>query len=217
MDADSTGTHALGLRFPVQYVIRPRTAEYPDYRGYAGQSRPVRSSPGDEIVVLPSGRRTTVERIDTADGELAVAQRPQRDADPGRRRRRLAWRHHRLGADAPEPIDDFDATVCWLADKASASRRAPAAQARHQHHAGHRRHARGAVRRAALTSEPSPESLELNDIGGSRCGWPSRSGRRLRSEPAHRSLPADRPRRRQHPRRRPGRRRAGFGRGRYRV
>ena len=30
--------HRAAFRFPVQYVIRPRTPEYPDYRGYAGRS-----------------------------------------------------------------------------------------------------------------------------------------------------------------------------------
>lgn len=74
VDADSSGTHSLGLRFPVQYVIRPRTAEYPDYRGYAGQIAAGSVAPGDEVAVLPSGIRTSVERIDTPDGELAVAQ-----------------------------------------------------------------------------------------------------------------------------------------------
>ena len=58
----------VGLRFPVQYVIRPRTAEFPDYRGYAGQIATGTVAVGDEVVVLPSGTRTTIEAIDTADG-----------------------------------------------------------------------------------------------------------------------------------------------------
>ena len=63
------------LRFPVQYVIRPRSDELPDYRGYAGRVAAGTVRPGDEVVVLPSGRRTTVTGIDTADGprEVAVA------------------------------------------------------------------------------------------------------------------------------------------------
>ncbi|MFS9605833.1 sulfate adenylyltransferase, partial [Klebsiella pneumoniae] len=65
--------HRVGLRFPVQYVIRPRTAEFLDYRGYAGQVAAGSVVPGDEVVILPSGTRTTVTRIDTADGELDVA------------------------------------------------------------------------------------------------------------------------------------------------
>jgi len=60
------------LRLPVQYVVRPRTAAHPDYRGYAGRLASGVVRPGDPIVVLPSGRQTTVEGIDraSADGTL---------------------------------------------------------------------------------------------------------------------------------------------------
>ena len=64
------------FRMPVQYVIRPRGAgpdELHDYRGYAGQVASGTVSPGDEVVVLPGGRRTTVAAVDTADGPLDVA------------------------------------------------------------------------------------------------------------------------------------------------
>jgi sulfate adenylyltransferase subunit 1 len=52
------------LRMPVQYVIRPQTAAHPDYRGYAGRLASGVVRPGDEVVVLPSGRRTTVVAVD---------------------------------------------------------------------------------------------------------------------------------------------------------
>ena len=65
--------HDLPFRFPVQYVIRPRTAEYPDYRGYAGQVVAGTIAAGDEVVVLPAGLRTRVSRIDTPDGPLTEA------------------------------------------------------------------------------------------------------------------------------------------------
>jgi len=54
------------LRMPVQYVIRPRTPEHPDYRGYAGRLASGVVRPGDEVVVLPAGARTTVVGIDRA-------------------------------------------------------------------------------------------------------------------------------------------------------
>ena len=46
------------LRFPVQYVCRPRTAEHRDYRGYMGRIESGEVAIGDEVQVLPSGRRT---------------------------------------------------------------------------------------------------------------------------------------------------------------
>src|SRR5439155_2937605 len=65
--------HDAAFRFPVQYVIRPRTPEHPDYRGYAGQIASGTITPGQEIVVLPEGSRSTVTRIDTPDGPLSEA------------------------------------------------------------------------------------------------------------------------------------------------
>ena len=46
-------------RFPVQWVIRPISDEHHDYRGYAGQVAGGVWAAGDEVVVLPSGRRTS--------------------------------------------------------------------------------------------------------------------------------------------------------------
>ncbi|MCH5643090.1 sulfate adenylyltransferase subunit 1 [Gordonia sp. ABSL49_1] len=113
-----TDREPVGLRFPVQYVIRPRTPDYPDYRGYAGQIAAGRVSVGDEVVVLPSGRRTTVSQIDTADGQLATAHTGRSvtllladDVDISRGDVIAAT------ADAPEPVQQFTATVCWLAEK----------------------------------------------------------------------------------------------------
>ena len=47
-------------RFPVQWVIRPMSDEHHDYRGYAGEVAGGVWRAGDEVVVLPSGRRTRV-------------------------------------------------------------------------------------------------------------------------------------------------------------
>ncbi|MGB3699161.1 MAG: GTP-binding protein [Gordonia sp. (in: high G+C Gram-positive bacteria)] len=109
----------VGLRFPVQYVIRPRTPEYPDYRGYAGLVAAGTVSVGDEIVVQPSGQRSSVAKIDTADGELATAHAGRSvtllltdDIDVSRGDLIAA------AADAPEPAQQFTTTVCWLSEKA---------------------------------------------------------------------------------------------------
>ncbi|AZG43538.1 sulfate adenylyltransferase subunit 1 [Gordonia insulae] len=114
-----TDRKQVGLRFPVQYVIRPRTPEFPDYRGYAGQIAAGRVSVGDEVVILPSGTRTTVSQIDTADGQLATAHTGRSvtillsdDVDASRGDLIAS------AVDAPEPVQQFSATVCWLAEKA---------------------------------------------------------------------------------------------------
>jgi sulfate adenylyltransferase subunit 1 len=50
-------------RFPVQYVIRPKTEEHHDYRGYAGKVYGGDISVGDKVVVLPSETKTTIKDI----------------------------------------------------------------------------------------------------------------------------------------------------------
>ena len=60
-------------RFPVQWVIRPMADAHHDYRGYAGQVAGGVWRAGDEVVVLPSGLRSTVAAVEAADGELDEA------------------------------------------------------------------------------------------------------------------------------------------------
>jgi sulfate adenylyltransferase subunit 1 len=154
------------FRFPVQYVIRPRTAAYPDYRGYAGQVAAGTVRRGDEIVVLPHGLRSTVERIDTADGPLDEAgagmsvtllladeldvSRGDLIATPDR---------------PPRLTDEITATLCWL----SAKPLAPGARVLVKH--GTRTVPAIAVELHArfdeqtLSSVDGPETLQLNDIG----------------------------------------------------
>jgi sulfate adenylyltransferase large subunit len=57
---------AVGLRFPVQWVIRPQSSatELHDYRGFAGALAAGTVRPGDPVVVLPSGRTTTIARVE---------------------------------------------------------------------------------------------------------------------------------------------------------
>ncbi|MGN2242370.1 sulfate adenylyltransferase subunit CysN [Frateuria sp. GZRR33] len=62
-------TSKLGFRMPVQWVCRPNQ----NFRGYAGQVVAGSIAPGDEIVALPSGVRSRVARLVTADGDLPRA------------------------------------------------------------------------------------------------------------------------------------------------
>jgi sulfate adenylyltransferase subunit 1 len=110
----------VGGRFPVQVVIRPQTAEYPDYRGYAGRVEGGPLAVGDKVVVLPGGRATTIAGIDTPDGGLA-------DAPPGRSvTLRLSddidiARGDLIALDRdprPAVVRELTATVCWLVPEA---------------------------------------------------------------------------------------------------
>ncbi len=63
----------VDVRLPVQYVIRPQSNEFHDYRGYAGQVIGGVLKPGDEVMVLPSGMTSRVSSIETFDGPVAQA------------------------------------------------------------------------------------------------------------------------------------------------
>ena len=65
------------FRFPVQYVVRPQTAEWPDYRAYAGRIASGIIKVGDEVTILPSGTTSKVSRIDEGTKQLQEAAAPQ--------------------------------------------------------------------------------------------------------------------------------------------
>jgi bifunctional enzyme CysN/CysC len=69
----SADRNLIDFRFPVQYVIRPHL----DFRGFSGRIASGTISPGEEVVALPSGRRTTVKSIKIYDEDLDEAFAPQ--------------------------------------------------------------------------------------------------------------------------------------------
>ncbi|GAA3506774.1 GTP-binding protein [Streptomyces prasinosporus] len=105
-------------RLPVQYVIRPQSAEHPDYRGYAGQIAAGTFRVGDAVTVLPSGRTTTITGIDLLGRPVDVAWTPQSvtllladDIDISRGDLIVPSK------DAPATTQDVEATVCHVADQ----------------------------------------------------------------------------------------------------
>ncbi len=93
----------VDTRLPVQYVVRPKSDQFHDYRGYAGQVAGGVLKPGDEVVVLP-------ER----DDQHHRRHRPLREGDrrglpahvghraPRGRRRRQPRRHDRPRQERPQ-------------------------------------------------------------------------------------------------------------------
>ena len=63
----------VDVRFPVQYVVRPKSDEHHDYRGYGGMVAGGVLKPGDEVVVLPSGMTSRIAGIDLFDQEVTEA------------------------------------------------------------------------------------------------------------------------------------------------
>ncbi|MFF8411745.1 sulfate adenylyltransferase subunit 1 [Streptomyces omiyaensis] len=166
VDADRDAS-VSPARLPVQYVLRPQSAEFRDYRGYAGQITSGVFRPGDAVVVLPSGRRTTIagidrlgERdVDAARAEESVTIRLADDVDVARGDLIAAVDQ------APRVTREVTATVCHIADRPL--------------RAGDRvllRHGTAVVRAVVRSLDsvldletlrrlPGPGALKANDIG----------------------------------------------------
>lgn len=67
----------LPVRFPIQYVIRPQSDDFHDYRAYAGRLASGQIKVGDKVTILPSFSESTVKAIDEADISLNEAFAPQ--------------------------------------------------------------------------------------------------------------------------------------------
>ena len=66
----------IDSRFPVQYVVRPQSKEYHDYRGYAGRVAGGIFRPGDDVLVLPSGFNSKIKSIDFGGEKISEAFAP---------------------------------------------------------------------------------------------------------------------------------------------
>lgn len=105
----------LPSRFPIQYVIRPRSEAFHDYRGYAGRVASGSFSVGDKVTVLPSGQKSTIQEIqrfteslDTADARQSVTLVLKDDIDISRGD--FIVRDDEI----PELKREFTSRICWL-------------------------------------------------------------------------------------------------------
>jgi bifunctional enzyme CysN/CysC len=120
----------IDVRFPVQWVIRPPssrpspttmrpgTGSVNDYRAYAGQLAGGIVRPGDEVVVLPGGRHTTIAGIDTFEGPVAeafppmsVALRLSDDIDVSRGSTIVRTQNQ------PTVSSRFECLLCWMSEQ----------------------------------------------------------------------------------------------------
>jgi bifunctional enzyme CysN/CysC len=108
----------IDVRFPVQWVIRPPASSVTDYRAYAGQVAGGVMRTGDEVVVLPGGRRSTIAGIDTFDGPvseafppMSVAVRLADEIDAGRGSTIVRPQNQ------PTVANRFEALFCWMSEQ----------------------------------------------------------------------------------------------------
>ena len=112
------------FRFPVQWVCRPGSAEYHDFRGYMGRIESGTVNAGDAVTVLPSGRTSRVKQILTFDGELGHAFAPQSvtllledDIDVSRGDMIVK------DPDSVHITNEYNANICWLSEQPLDTRR----------------------------------------------------------------------------------------------
>ncbi len=110
----------VDARFPVQWVIRPQSSEYHDFRGYAGRVASGVFKPGDEVTVLPSGFNSRIKAIHTMDGELDEAFAPQSvamtlyDEIDISRGDMIVKPNNK-----PKVGQDIEAMICWFSENTS--------------------------------------------------------------------------------------------------
>jgi sulfate adenylyltransferase subunit 1 len=114
----SSDQNFVDARFPVQYVIRPQSDEFHDFRGYAGRVEGGVFKPGDEVVALPSGFSSKIKTIETIDGQLAEAYPPmsvtitlETEIDISRGDMLVKANNQ------PQNSQDVELMICWLNEK----------------------------------------------------------------------------------------------------
>lgn len=119
----SSDINKIDARFPVQTVLRPQRDGFIDYRGYAGRVASGIFRPGDDITVLPSGFTSKIKTVDAFEGPLEEAFAPmsvsitlEDDIDISRGDMIVKTNNK------PEPIQEFDAMLCWLNNQAARPR-----------------------------------------------------------------------------------------------
>lgn len=107
------------FRLPVQYIIRPRNEEHHDYRGYAGRIVSGEIKEGDEVVTLPSGRKSRVSKIyqhttslEKAFSRQSVTVTLEDDVD-------ISRGDVLVKVNEQSPLcTEFTSTLCWLNNQA---------------------------------------------------------------------------------------------------
>lgn len=105
-------------RFPIQYVIRPKSDKHHDFRGFAGQVASGVFEVGDDIVVLPTGTRSKIKSIHTFEGDIQTAYAGMSvslvlEDDVDASRGSMIVNANNI----PYVSKEFEAKVCWMHER----------------------------------------------------------------------------------------------------
>lgn len=102
-------------RFPIQSVIRPKTAAHHDFRGFAGKVTSGHFSVGDEIISLPSGQKSKIKTIEQFEKQLTTTHAREsvvitlEDEIDSSRGNMLVKTDN-----VPEQRKEISAYICWM-------------------------------------------------------------------------------------------------------
>ncbi|KAG4080427.1 hypothetical protein HA402_013885 [Bradysia odoriphaga] len=102
-------------RFPIQSVIRPRTTEYHDFRGFAGKVASGHFNVGDEVVSLPSGQKSRIKTIEQFEKQLTVAHARESvvitlEGEIDSSRGNMLVKADEI----PAQLKEISASICWM-------------------------------------------------------------------------------------------------------
>ena len=109
VETENRSIHAP-FRMAVQRVVRPDQT----FRGYAGQIGSGTIRPGDEVLALPSGRRTKVRRVVTFDGDLESGHAPMSVTLTLADEIDISRGDMIASGAPPQATKTFDATMVWF-------------------------------------------------------------------------------------------------------
>lgn len=110
----------IDARLPVQWVIRPHSNEYHDFRGFAGRVAGGVFKPGDTIKVLPSGFESKIKSLHTMNDHLDEAYAPMSitmtlEDEIDISRGDMIVKPNNV----PEVTQDIEAMICWFSSTKS--------------------------------------------------------------------------------------------------
>ena len=114
----------VDARFPVQWVIRPHSDEWHDFRGYAGRVAGGVFKPGDEVTVMPSGFQSRVKGIHDIHGDVPEALAPMsvtvtlEDEIDISRGDMIVKQNN-----PPQSSQQIEAMICWFSSEANLEER----------------------------------------------------------------------------------------------
>jgi sulfate adenylyltransferase subunit 1 len=117
VDVSAVGS-TKGVRFPVQYVIRPHTTEYHDYRGYAGRLESGTLKVGDRVMAMNSGMESVVKSIEfgknsiqQSEAGMSVSITLENEIDISRGDMLVK------PEELPQSSQEIELMICWLNEK----------------------------------------------------------------------------------------------------